>query len=104
MAIVQTLTVYGFRDAFYRAGRKDHFSYKGLSVLFEALEELSESTGEDIELDVTGLCCDWEEYSLDEINYQYGEEFEYLDEAEEWLRDQAFVAGSTADSVVFMAF
>lgn len=104
MAIVQTLTVYDFRDAFVRAGRKAHFSYKGFSILFEALEELSEVTGEDIEMDVGGICCDWQESSLDEINYQYGEEFEYLDKAEEWLRDQTFVAGSTADSVVFMAF
>lgn len=104
MAIVYTIDQYSFRDAFVRAGRKAHFSYKGLSVLFEALEELSESTGEDIEMDAAGICCDWQESSLDEINYQYGEEFEYLDEAEEWLRDQTFVAGSTETSIVFMSF
>jgi len=35
--------------------RKTNFSYEGLEILFEYLEELEESTGEEIELDVIAL-------------------------------------------------
>lgn len=104
MAIIKTVNVWNFRDAFIRADRKDHFSYYGFEILFDALEEMSEDMGEDIELDVIALCCDWQESTLDDINSEFNQEFEDIDEAEEWLRDHTFVAGSTADSVVFMAF
>ena len=43
-----TLSVYDFRDAFHKAGRKDQFSYDGLEILHRYFEELEESTGEEI--------------------------------------------------------
>ena len=61
MAIVQTLNVYQFRDAFRAYGRNDQFSYNGLECLFDYLEEYSDSTGEPFELDVVALCCDFYE-------------------------------------------
>ena len=52
MAIVQSINnVYQFREAFRLAGRMDQFSYEGLEVLFDYLDNLSEDTGEPIELD-----------------------------------------------------
>jgi hypothetical protein len=36
--------------------------YDGLHALFQHLEEWEESTGEEIEFDVIGLCCDWSHY------------------------------------------
>lgn len=61
--IVNTLTVGSFRDAFYRMGRGDQFSYAGLGALFEYLENLSADMGEPIELDVIALCCEYSEHA-----------------------------------------
>ena len=67
-----TVTRHDFHDAFRRMGREDQFSYEGLNALFEYLEEYEESTGEELELDVIALCCDYAEYSsLDEIIEEY---------------------------------
>ena len=58
----QTINVYGFRRAFERTDRKDQFSYEGLKALFEYLEQYEDDTGEEVELDVIALCCDFSEY------------------------------------------
>ena len=62
-----------FRDMF-NAIRPSNFSYSGLGALFEYLEELSEDIGEDIEVDVIGICCGFTEYkSLEDFNKEcYG--------------------------------
>ena len=51
MAIKQTVYEYEFCRAF-ETTRPNNFSYEGLGALYAYLEELSEDTGEDIELDV----------------------------------------------------
>jgi len=56
----QTVNLYEFREAF-RAIRPDNFSYEGLEILFEYLEQLGEDIGEEIELDVIAICCDYSE-------------------------------------------
>ena len=42
--------------------RKSHFSRPALHALYEHYDELSNDIGEDIELDVVGMCCEWSEY------------------------------------------
>jgi len=54
----QTINVSNFRDAFYRMGRKENFTYDGLGALFDYLEEADENS----ELDVISLCCEYSEY------------------------------------------
>ena len=49
-----------FCDYFHKI-RPDNFSYQGLRVLFDHIEEIDNSCGEDSELDVIGLCCDFAE-------------------------------------------
>ncbi len=57
----KTVSFYDFERAFKECER-DNFSYDGLKALFDYLEELEESTGEEIELDVIALCCEYTEY------------------------------------------
>jgi len=62
-----TITNSAFIDAF-QSIRPDNFSYNGLNALFDYLEEYEDSTGEEIDLDVIALCCDYTEYeSLEDI-------------------------------------
>ena len=50
-----------FRDAF-KSHNRENFSYAGLEALFDYLEEYEESTGEELELDVIALCCEYSEH------------------------------------------
>ena len=72
-----------FRTAFHRMGRGEQFSYAGLSALYDYLEDYEESTGEEIELDVIALCCEYAEYdSLADFREDYGEEYNSMDNIE----------------------
>ena len=68
----QTVNLNQFRDAFI-SGRPDNFSYEGLGVLFDWIEELDESCGTETELDVIAFCCDFCEYeNIEEYVDNYG--------------------------------
>ena len=58
-----TVNKYDFRDAFHASQYSANFSYSGLAALFNYLEEQEEDTGEEMELDITAIACDWTEYS-----------------------------------------
>ena len=76
----KTINIYDFRDAFHKAGRGNQFTYDGLTALFEYLEDYEEGTGEEIELDVIALCCEFTEYeSIEEFWLDYNQE-DYPDE------------------------
>jgi hypothetical protein len=62
--------------------RPNNFSYEGLTLLFDYLEEYENSTGEELELDVIAICCDYNEETLDEIINSYDIE---IDEDEDKL-------------------
>ena len=66
-----TVTESDFRDAF-RSVRPDSFSYYALGELFEFFTQLEDDIGEEIELDPIAICCDWAEYTLDELSSEYG--------------------------------
>ena len=67
----QTINEYQFKDAFQNC-RPNNFSYEGLTALYNYLEQYEEDTGQEMELDVIGLCCDFTEYdSLKEFQQEY---------------------------------
>lgn len=119
MAIVQTIdNAYQFQQAFKAADRAEQFSYKGLRELFDYLEEYSDSTGEDYNLDVIGLCCDYRECeSIEEFMQEYGEhsdidieefssasEDEQLEMIREYLEDNTSVVCCDDDCIMFACF
>lgn len=56
-------------------GRAKQFSYDGREALYDYLWEVSEDTGQDVELDVIATCCEFVEYpTREEAKEQYGEE------------------------------
>ena len=96
----KTIYLGDFRDAFIRAGRKENFSYDGLEVLFDYLEEINPGG----ELDVIAICCEYIEMTLEELNEEYCEEFETLEEACDKLNETTTVCGTTDDSIIFAAY
>ncbi len=71
MAIVQTLSKSSFIDAFTHSSRKDQFSYEALEAIFDYLEDYSDSTGEPVELDIVGICCEWSESHWSDVAREY---------------------------------
>ena len=112
MAIVQTVDLYQFREAFRRMNRQDQFSYEGLEVLFDYLENLSDDIGESIELDVLALCCEYYESSIDELIKNYDIDVSEAEEdeeeikpiVEEYLQYNTSVCGETSGGFVYAAF
>ena len=106
----QTINVYDFHDSFKRMGRGDQFSYAGLNVLWEYLEEYEESTGEELELDVIALCCDYSESTWQEIESAYVIDMDDLENDDEerrkqrvidYLTDEGAFVGETDDTIVY---
>ena len=113
MAIVTTLDKHDFADAFKRYDRQDNFSPEGLEVLFDYLEEYSDSTGEPVELDVIALCCDYYESSIEELIDNYNIDLSEVDEDDpdsiidvvrEYLEHNTWVCGQVSDGFVYAAF
>jgi hypothetical protein len=106
-----TLTFSGFRDAFRAYERMDNFSYEGAKALFEYLEQYEEDTGEELELDVIALCCEYTEDTWRSIAANYSIEYdenENDDEGKEavieYLSENTQVVAVIGDSILYSVF
>lgn len=96
MAIVQTLSKSSFIEAFKQSSRKDQFSHEALEAIFDYLEEYSDSTGEPIEFDIVGICCDWSEEGWEGIAKDYVVELSDCDSEQDKIQAvQDFIFDST---------
>jgi hypothetical protein len=108
--MIQTINLYDFRDAFKRYGRGEQFSYEGLELIFDYIEEYEQSTGEQVEFDVVALCCEWCEQTPEDIAMAYNLEIcvseeNTLQNVLEYLHDETQVAGVTdSGNVVYVQF
>lgn len=75
-------TASNFRDEFRACGRADQFSYEALGLLFDYLEAYEMDTGEEIELDVISICCDYTEGAPEHIARDYNIDVEGMDEGQ----------------------
>ena len=110
----QTIDLYTFRNAFYKMGRKDHFSYDGLEILFDYIEEVEQDTDEEMELDVIALCCDYAESTIDELISAYDIDISECDPddkeaiaefVEEYMDVNTSICGVTLEgSIVYTVF
>lgn len=112
----QTINQYDFRNAFLQMDRGNQFSYEALSLLFDWFEQYEDDTGEEIELDVIAICCEYSESHYSDIIGDYvtdicdhlaedateNEQIEYI---RNWLSDNTLLIGESSDGVfVFQQF
>ena len=103
-----TVSLYDFRREFAQC-RPDNFSYEGLSILFEYLEELGDSCGEELELDVIAICCDYSHDSADGIAGLYDIDISDCDDDEkaetvrDWLSEHTTLVGETSTGFVYVS-
>lgn len=103
----QTVTETMFIEGFERRGRDRQFSDAALEAMFEFYTELENGTGEEMEYDPVAFCCEWAEYTLDELRQDYPDEIEGaedLDEAAEALDDVTTVIPVDDETILVMAF
>lgn len=118
MALKTTLASSDVAHMAAAAGRLDSFGYKGWRTLAEYLDNLSDDIGEDIEIDIIGICCDYSmASSIGEYVSEYGipanmtsEEFDELDDEEKLEAIEEFLLGNTAlvhcseDLIIWQSF
>lgn len=111
----QTVRKSDFTDQFRIMNRLENFSYEARGLLFDYLEEYEESTGEELEMDVIAVCCEYSEESADSIasNYMDAEEYaefkeldedEQTDQIREYLNDNTVIVGETPSGFVYQQF
>lgn len=106
----QSITFSQFVDAFHAYDRYDSFGYDGLRVIFDYLESYEQDTGEEIELDVIAICCDYNMMTVEDIVKGYEIDLSDVDaqDVEEYvlnyLNETTQIVGQCADGVVFQCF
>jgi len=111
MTMKQNVNFYAFREAFCRMDRQSNFPGNGLSVLFNYLEELEDDIGEEIELDVVGLCCDYSQDHWIDVACNYNIDLEGLEDANkmqaviDYLQDNtSFVGIANDEELIYQSF
>jgi hypothetical protein len=106
-----TVSRYDFERAFVDADREENFSYEGLNALFDYFEDYEESTGEEIELDVITICCEYTEDTAEEIARNYSIDLtdcedgdEQAEVVREYLEDNGAFVGEVTGGFVYRAF
>ncbi len=88
-----------FRDSF--RCRPENFTYQGLTALYDWLIDLEEDTGEELELDPIGLCCEFTEYgSIQEFWSDYNADYETIED----VRDATCVIDIDGTAFIIQAF
>jgi len=106
-----TIDFNDFRDTFRAYDRIDNFTREGLELLFGYLEQYEDETGQEIELDVIALCCDYTEDTLENIAENYGIDLDGVDDDDtaqavmDYLCDNTTVVGQTSSgSIIYVNF
>lgn len=78
--MIETVNEWGFIDAFMKI-RPDNFTRSGLQALYDHFIGLEAEIGEQIELDVIAICCDFSQYKdFNELNEEYDNVYNDLED------------------------
>ena len=101
----QTINRSQFHDAFHEAGRGGQFSYEALDALFSHFEQYEEDTGEEIELDVIAICCEYVEDGWQNIAENYSIDAEGPTDVRDFLEHHTFIVNEPQEGVfVYQGF
>ena len=101
-------------------GRLDNFGAKGWRLLAEAMEELSDDIGEDIEVDIVGWCCEYShansansafeelqhysEWSIEQPEWEEMDDDEKMEVVEEFLQENTSLMVCEDDCIIWASF
>ena len=102
----QTINKEQFVRTFRDYGRFDQFGREALEILFDYFEELADDCGEEMELDVIAICCDYAVADAATIAQDYDLDVDGLDEDEtndvvtDYLNEHSTVIGVCDDGQI----
>lgn len=89
------------------AARPHNFSRKGLSALFDYLEQMERDCDYEMTFDAIAICCDYAEGTPEQIARDYAIDMSECDTAEqlwcavvEWLTDEDALVGGTDEGTI----
>jgi hypothetical protein len=104
------VNVYDFRDTIM-ALRPNNFSYEGLGVLFDWLEEYEECCEDEIIFEPIAICCEFSEAHWADIADDYSIDLADCDDDEskaaevrDYLDENTLVCGETSGTIVYQDF
>jgi len=78
--VIETVNEWGFIEAFKKI-RPENFTLSGLRALYDHFIGLEAEIGEQIELDVIAICCDFSQYKdFKELNEEYDNAYNDLED------------------------
>jgi hypothetical protein len=105
-----TVNLFDFQRAFEEL-RPDNFTNEALEVLFDYFEEIEESTGEELEFDVIGICCEFSEDTIENLIAAYSidvdqtqSEGEIKSQVLDYLADNGVLIAETSHGIVYRQF
>ena len=118
MALIETINASDLYNMACRIDRGDNFGYDGWLAIGDYLEQLSEDLGENIEVDIVGICCEysmsesvqefWEEYgkfgSIDSDEWEEMDDEEKLEAVRDYLHEQTAVVCVEENCIIWQAF
>ena len=118
MALIETLSSSDIYNMACRMGRGDQFGYDGWRAIGDYLEQLSEDLGQDIEIDIVTICCEyssadsvekfWEEYgkysSIDADEWKQMNDAEKLQAVQDYLSEYTSVVTCEDDCIIWQTF
>lgn len=118
MALIEKISSSDLYHMACRMDRGDNFGYKGWNAIGDYLENLSDDLGEDVEVDIVGICCEysmsedvsewWEEYGvysdIDSDEWEEMDDEEKLEAIENYLQDNTSVVTCQENLIIWQAF
>ena len=121
MALIQTVSANDLYHLACKMNRGENFGYNGWRAIGDYLESLSDDLGEDVEIDIISICCEYSmAESADDAFYQYDhlhgvdlpeeKSWEDMSEEEKLETIQEFLSNETGlvicedDLIIWQAF
>lgn len=107
--MIQTIDLHTFAQAFRAHNREDQFSHEALRIIWNYIEDYEDQTGEQTELDVIFICCEYSEDTVKGIADSYSIDIEGLDDEEateavrEYLEASTVLLGETSVGFVYFS-
>jgi hypothetical protein len=107
-----TIDFNDFCEAFRRYDRLGSYSPEGLRALFNYFEQYEEETGQEVELDVIAICCDYDENHWEDVaaNYsidlsEHEDEEDKIQAVRDYLEENTFLVNEPLEGVfVYQVF
>ena len=118
MALIETINASDLYHMACRMDRGHNFGYDGWLAIGDYLEQLSDGTGENIEVDIVGICCEysmsesvadwWKEYGvysdIDSEEWEEMDDKEKLETIENYLQENTSIVTCQENLIIWQAF